>query len=263
MKKTNSSTKDMLVDYLDGVLSENDRDLLEQQLLTDDELKDELDQLKSMVHIMKQDHDEEVPSNLKEGFYNMLEEEVEKYERTLSIQKKKSTFILSTLKIAAAISLLLMSYFYGKYQQSISVEEEFSSLRDENLKSKELAMLSFMENESASTRIKGVSYLDEFSQPGEEILDAIIARMKFDENTNVRLAAVEALENFTSSTKVKEELVMALGIEKNPTIQITIIQILVAIQEKKAIKPIQNLLELEETAPFVKDQIKELLPKFV
>ena len=84
-----------------------------------------------------------------------------------------------------------------------------------------------------------------------------------DENDNVRLTAFEALSRFTSSEKVKEVFLEALGKEKNPSIQIAIIQVLVQIQEKKAVEPMQRLLEQEDTQPFIKEQIKTGLPKII
>ena len=124
-------------------------------------------------------------------------------------------------------------------------------------------MLSLMENQSASRRIQGVNLIEEFTIPDEAIITALANRMLFDNNTNVRLSAVEALGKFTQSDTVKKTFITALETEKDPSIQITIIHTLVTIQEKKAIAPMQRLLEQEETQPFVKQQIKSLLPSII
>ena len=87
--------------------------------------------------------------------------------------------------------------------------------------------------------------------------------MLYDENTNVRLTAVEALREFANSEAVKEAFITALQNEKDPSIQITLIHTLVEIQEKKAIQPMRRLLEQQETQPFVKQQIESLLPKII
>ena len=70
-------------------------------------------------------------------------------------------------------------------------------------------------------------------------------------------------QNSPSSETVKTAFIEALGTEKNPSIQIAIIQALVSIQEKKAIGPMQKLLEREDTQPFIKDEIKLGLPKII
>ncbi|MEC7263138.1 MAG: HEAT repeat domain-containing protein, partial [Bacteroidota bacterium] len=59
---------------------------------------------------------------------------------------------------------------------------------------------------------------------------------------------------------VKNVLIEALEKEKNPSIQVAIIQTLVQIQEKKAAEPMKKLLEKEDTQPFIKEQIKAVLP---
>jgi HEAT repeat protein len=124
-------------------------------------------------------------------------------------------------------------------------------------------MLALLENKSASKRIRGIQYIEEFSQPDPEIVKALVMRMLNDENINVRLTAVNVLQRFIASETVKNGYIKALEIEKDPSIQITIIQLLVKIQEKKALKPMQKLLELNETHSFVKEEIKAILSNII
>ena len=74
------------------------------------------------------------------------------------------------------------------------------------------------------------------------------------------MTAFEALVKFTSSETVKNTFIEALEQEQNPSIQVAIIQALVQIQEKKAAEPMKKLLEKEDTQPFIKDQIRAVLP---
>ena len=159
------------------------------------------------------------------------------------------------LKYAAGLALLISTFLVGRYQQ----RQQVNKLKTENLTNKQTTMLALMENESASKRIQGVQYIEEFSDPDPEIVEALVKRMLYDENTNVRLTAVTALEAFITSDAVKDGFIKALEAEKDPTIQINIIKALVKIQEKKALKPMQKLLEKDETQSFVKDEIKTVL----
>ena len=136
-------------------------------------------------------------------------------------------------------------------------------MEDEAQKVKQLAVISLLENQSASKRIQGVQYIEEFSTPDTTIIDALVDRLLEDEHTNVRLSAMEALSAFRNSERVKKAFIQALKTEKDPSIQIAIIQNLVQMQEKKAIGPMQDLLQQEETQPFIKEEITNALPKII
>ncbi|MEM0933413.1 MAG: HEAT repeat domain-containing protein, partial [Bacteroidota bacterium] len=177
--------------------------------------------------------------------------------------KKESSWASNVLKIAASIALLVTSFQIGSVFQQKKTDGDIASLENETLRMKQTVMLSLMENQSASKRIQGVNYIEEIPNPDDAVVAALANRMLYDENDNVRLTAFEALSRFTSSDKVKEVLIQALGQEKNPSIQIAIIQVLVQIQEKKAVGPMQRLLEQEDTQPFIKEQIKTGLPKII
>jgi len=245
--------KDLLVDYLDGLLSKGLKKEVDAHLDKCEACKKELIQLKTVFKAIEEEKDVEVPESLKTGFYETLDQEILNNSKVIPVQENKNSFGKLLLKIAAGITLLLMSYTFGKYHGNVSSEKEIAAINNKNQQIKQLAMLSFMENESASKRIKGVNYAEEFTMPDEEIVNALIKRLEIDENTNVRLAAVEALEKFTSSDNVKKALVAALSYEKDATVQITIIQVLVSIQEKKAAEPMKKLLELQDTEAFVKE----------
>lgn len=151
----------------------------------------------------------------------------------------------------------------GKYQQEEKSGKEIALLTNESMQVKQMAMLSLMENKSASKRIQGVNYIDEFSKPDEAIVMALADRMLYDENINVRRTAVEVLGGFTASETVKNSYIKALKIEKDPGIQIAIIQILGQLREKKAIAPMKYLLEQEDTQPYVKKQLESTLPQII
>ena len=76
-------------------------------------------------------------------------------------------------------------------------------------------MLAMIENQSPSKRIQAVSFTENFIKPDVKILEALIERMQYDGNINVRLAAAEALSEFPESDIVKEAFIEALKTQKN------------------------------------------------
>lgn len=252
----------MLHDYLDGVLPKEQLQEVEKHLSSCSDCQKELEELKTLFNAF--DDDVDVPSErLKNSFEQALEREKVEQGKVVSIQTKKKSWTSDFLKIAASVALLVASFQTGRVLQLEKSNKEVAAVLEESLQNKQMAMLSLMENQSASKRIQGVSYIEEFPDPDEEVVQALADRLLQDDNDNVRLNAFEALASFTSSELVKEVFIQALGKEKNPSIQIGIIQALVQIQEKKAVIPMQKLLEKEDTQPFVKNEIETALPKII
>lgn len=255
----------LLPEYLDNLLAESQKKSLESHLKECNVCTKELEDLKILF---KSIGDEEIKipsSHLRANFFSQIELEKQEGSKVVSIAPRisKTKSWSNLFKIAASIALLIGSFVLGTYQQEKKGNAEIAMLIDESEQIKQTAMLSLIGNKSASKRIQGVNYIDELVKPNNAIVTAIADRMLYDENTNVRRTAADALGNFASSIEVKNAFITALQNEKDPGIQIIIIHALVKIQEKKAIAPMQELLKNEETQPFVKEQIKSVLPSII
>jgi hypothetical protein len=133
-------------------------------------------------------------------------------------------------------------------------QSNFQVLENELNDMKELVIKTMMKQESASERIQGVLTVNDLKAPDEEILNALITTMNYDDNVNVRMAALEALTNFAEYEMVKNAFIQALLNQDNPTIQIKLISILVNMEEKRAVDPIQKMIDDENISTFVKDE---------
>lgn len=257
----NKHVLDQIPDYLDGTLDKETMKVVEHHLANCSECQKELEGMQVLFSAFEEEEIAVPSDRLKAQFEDALEQEKNQQGKVVHMQQDKKTSWASNLpKVAASIALLVASFQMGSVFQQKKVEKEMALLKDETKHMKQTAMLSLMENKSASKRIQGVSYIEEFESPDEAIIQALANRLLNDENDNVRLTAFEALSKFTSSEKVKNVLIEALEKEKNPSIQVAIIQTLVQIQEKKAAEPMKRLLEQEDTQPFIKEQIKAVLP---
>ena len=244
---------DKFIDFIENNLTKEAHDEIVEHLEICDSCSNELIELQQLLEVINDDTNELPSERLRKSFEEHLD--IEKKQQTRVIELKSRFNYKTLLKFAAGLALLISTFLAGRYQQN----EQVAKLESESLNNKQTVMLALMENKSASKRIQGVQYIEEFSDPDPQIVDALVKRMLYDENTNVRLTAASALDAFISSEAVKEGFIKALETEKDPTIQINIIKSLVKIQEKKAIKPMQRLLEQDETQSFVKDEIKTVL----
>jgi len=249
--------------YLDGLLSPKERQQVEDHLAVSESCRKELEELR-MLFTAFEEEQVQIPSDrLRVQFDQALDQEKLSQSKVVQLDKNKGGWPFNLLKIAASVALLIAAFQTGRILEMKKSDQDVAAILEESLQIKQTAMLSLMENQSASKRIQGVGYIEEFPNPDEAIVQALAKRLLHDENDIVRLNAFEALTSLASSETVKSVFIEALGKEKNPSIQIGIIQALVKNKEKKAVAPMQRLLEQEDTQPFVKNEIELALPKII
>jgi len=227
----------------------------------------ELKELEILLNAFKEEPVHTPSETVRTNFFEQVALEKQRGARVVSFNEKpvqiKNNWRNNLLKIAAGMALLVGSFFFGKQWQTETSNLQIAQLSEESLNFKQTAMLSLMGNKSASKRIQGVNFIEEFAAPDKAIVSALVDRMLHDDNTNVRRTAVEVLSEFTGSETVKDSFIKALKTEKDPGIQITLIQVLGKIQEKKAVAPMRYLLEQDDTQPYVKDQLESILPTII
>ncbi|MFS4493010.1 HEAT repeat domain-containing protein [Maribacter sp. 2308TA10-17] len=258
---------ELLPEYLDNLLNETQKKKVEAHLKDCKSCSQELDDLKILYKAFDEEGANKPSDEVRTNFFEQIELEKQNNTKVVSLDnasiQRKSKWTNNLLKIAASVALLIGAFFLGKEQQEQISGKEIAQLNDESQAFKQTAMLSLMGNKSASKRIQGVNFIEEFSEPDEAIVSALADRMLNDENTNVRRTAVEVLSEFTASETVKNSFIKALKTEKDPGIQITIIQVLGKIQEKKAAASMQYLLEQDDTQPYVKEELELVLPNII
>jgi HEAT repeat protein len=231
--------------YLEKSLSAVANAEIENHLKTCANCQQELAEMKSFLSILKNDKMETPSANLKLNFEKMLAQEIKENEPKV-VQLQPKTDWKSYLRVAASVLIVLSAFLLGKFQS-----DNASSIENQTAQ-----VLTLLEDNSASKRILAVTSAEDFTNKDTKIIEALINRLFFDKNTNVRLAAAEALSKFSSEAMVRDALIKSLETDKNTSVQIEVITILSKIQEKRAIKPMEKMLENEETPQYVKQQLQ-------
>jgi len=122
---------------------------------------------------------------------------------------------------------------------------------------KEMVMLSLLEKESATDRLKAVSLTSEMTQASKKVTEALIQTLNEDGNINVRLAALDALRPYTHESSVRESLIRSISNQSSPMVQVALAELMVQLHEKKSVKELRKLLEEEATPKDVKERIEE------
>jgi len=119
-------------------------------------------------------------------------------------------------------------------------------LREEVAGMKQLVTLSLLQQQSASERLRGVEWSYRLGHADEQVLSALLSALDSDPNVNVRLAAVDALQQFARSGFVKQGLLDSLPRQSSPLVQIELINLLVELKERESVPVLKALLQNNE-----------------
>ncbi|MEJ2005108.1 MAG: HEAT repeat domain-containing protein, partial [Cyclobacteriaceae bacterium] len=189
------------------------------------------------------------------GFYKMLEKESAR-------QKRKSwdwSGMISFSRFGqVAFGLLLMAagFWIGTEYNRGRSTEELQNLTGEMLEMKEIMMLSLLDQQSTSQRLKAVNIVNELPDASNKVCDALLKTLRNDDNTNVRRAALEALIPYTDKPAVRQGLIEAIPDQDSPMMMLAISEVMVAIQEKAAVEELQKMLDDQDTPEEIKTKLK-------
>jgi hypothetical protein len=275
-----------LIDWLDGSLDAVTAAEIGEHVASCEECSREAKELKELLMTMQNSPMEVPPPVLRESFDTMLQSELNMLTTANIIQEfpaddksgqpDKSNqpgetvrlpFTAPIWRVAAALILLGSGIGIGAALKSrpapeTSTNETLAALRQEIKEMKEQVMLNMIDDESASQRIKAVSYSEDMSSPNQQVIDVLINTLNQDKNVNVRLAALYSLQRFSDRRAVRDSLVNSLRIQKEPIIQVVLINLLAEKRDTRAIKPIQDIMTDKKTLKEVKDAAQRSLKSF-
>ena len=250
MKPDNFESK--LIDYIDGKLDAAQKAQVEERIASDQKSRELYEQLKEVLSQLDATRSVEPTVRLKSRFDQMLQEEVAHLNHS---SWRQVFFSNPLLRIAAGLVFILMGtgifLWVSKNQQQ---QREVARLRFE-MDSTKKAMLNLLRNpESASQRMLGTTVAFQLSAADNEIVVALAKAMNEDPNTNVRLAALDALGKFKHEQRIRELLIASLSTQTDPVVQISLIQIMVEMKEKSIIKELEEITRKKEILKAVKDE---------
>jgi hypothetical protein len=137
------------------------------------------------------------------------------------------------------IAIVLALFCAGMYAGRLSMGGRGSTgdtaqLRSEVQNLRETVALSLIDRQSPASRLQAVSWGSQVEHPDRDLLSALISTLEHDTNTNVRLAALDALEKFSGEAPVRQAMVNALAQQDSPLVQIALIDALVHLRESGA-----------------------------
>jgi len=118
---------------------------------------------------------------------------------------------------------------------------EIAAMRSEMHDLREMVSLSLMQQQSASERIKGVTWTGQLDRPSGEIVSALLEALMHDPNVNVRLATIDALERFAAREDVRRGTIEAVQRQASPLVQVALIDFMVKTNERESVATLRQL----------------------
>jgi flagellar basal body-associated protein FliL len=157
------------------------------------------------------------------------------------------------------IGVLVASRKGSSPNSNANTPEQLMAMQKEIKEMKEVLMFSMINDESASQRIKAVSYTEEMSNPDQKVIETLVSTLNHDKNVNVRLAALYSLGSWADNRMVRDSLVASLSKQTEPLIQVMLINLLAEKKDSRIVGPIQEILSNKKTLPVVKDAAEKSL----
>ncbi|MCU0382648.1 MAG: HEAT repeat domain-containing protein [Cyclobacteriaceae bacterium] len=244
----NKEEKEILINnYLLQTCDEAEKQIVEKLLQEDEEARMIFKQTELLLQKLESEPTLQPSESLRQTFLLSLANELK------PTQKTKAFSINVFYKVAAALLVVATSVAAGFWVNTlVQQRKEYAALQKEMQETKAL-LLSMMKNPmSASQRMVGVSQAADYSSLDEDIIKSMFRLLNEDPNSNVRLAALEALAKYNTK-EIKEQLLISLENQKDPVVQVELIKLLTQ-DNTQAIKPtLEELIQKEGTEKVVRD----------
>jgi hypothetical protein len=194
--------------------------------------------------------------NLDDTFYTALAKEKK------SIAKPQASFRWSSLfqwnpQTGFALALLVVGLVSGYMINNLKPNPEIKELTKEMTEMKEMMMLTMLEKESATDRLKAVSLTSDINNASKKVTDALFQVLNNDPSANVRLATLDALSSYAKNPEVRVRLVQSIASQDDPLVQIELAELMVELNEKSSVKELRKLMDGNTTPKEVKEKLKE------
>lgn len=240
----------VLIDYIDGKLNDAEKEKVENELAKNEDAYKVYEELREVMLVMDRAQTLNPNPQRKATFKLQLEKEIQSQNSTRTIFFQPMVY-----RAAAAIALVMLGIGLGYWiNKNTQQAQELAELKKEMEVTKQ-AMFELLANQnSASQRIVGATVAYEMDRTDDEIVNVLVKTLNSDPNTNVRLAALDALSKFYQQPHVRKALIASLEKQTDSMVQIMLIRMLVEMKEKGIINDLKRISTDERELPAVKDE---------
>jgi hypothetical protein len=147
-------------------------------------------------------------------------------------------------QLAAAAAAVVIGVAIGRQTApapATTPDAQLTMMREELRAMRQMVTLSLLQQQSASERLKGVSFTNRIDQPDSQITVALLDTLMHDPNVNVRLATIDALKPLATRDVVRRGVIDALPRQTSPLVQIALIDFIVEQNGREAVDTLRRL----------------------
>jgi HEAT repeat protein len=149
------------------------------------------------------------------------------------------------LQAAAAVILVAFGFLVGRQTRPVPLSDPtMTELREELRATRQMVSLSLLQQQSASERLRGITYTTQIERPGGELVGALLDTLLHDPDVNVRLRSIDALKRFADRDNVRRAATDALTEPaSSPLVQIALIDFLVEANDRGSVTSLRRLAD--------------------
>jgi hypothetical protein len=227
--------------YLAGQLTPAEKESFEAELSRNAQLQIELEELRSVWQGLGLIGQEQPSAAMRARFYQRLNSVAGDRSGKHSGAGWRG-WRVSIPQLAGALALFVLGILVGRINSARAVSgPEVAQLRGQVEGLRQTVALSLLDRQSATSRLEGISWSNQVQRPDGELLSALLGTLNHDQNINVRLASLDALEKLSDEAAVRKGLEKSLPLQQSPLVQIALIDALVHIRDSGAAGELQKL----------------------
>ncbi len=259
-----------LMAYLKGTLALDEKEAFEAFLDQNTEAKKQLEELGGVWESLEMLEVPEPSANMDLQFFEQLDAEITKNNSTTTISwtevLQRTLVGIFRPQLLYGILILGLGVLGGYFIKS-GGSERSTAIETVNVSDtrelREKLVLTLLEQSSANQRLQGISEASKIVQVDEQVINALLKTLNNDPNVNVRLAAIESLSNYVNNPLVRQGIIQSIPNQESPIIQVTLANLMLALEEKGAIESFKKLLEKEELDTTVKKKIENTIASII
>jgi hypothetical protein len=197
---------------------------------------------------------EDPSPQLRDRFYAALGAYGEGFSAASTRERRRAGFSWLPVGIAAALVIGLGLGYAVSSQKTGRESTEIAQLRGEVNGMRELVALSLLRQQSASERLRGVSWANQVESSNGQVLAALLDSVNHDPNVNVRLAAADALRTFAMTSASRTEIAEAIVPQSAPLVQIALIDLVVDLKDSAAVTQLRQVAGNDSLNPSVRER---------
>ena len=261
----------LIIEYIDGVLNDEDARRVDEHLSACEDCRTELAATRSMLSQLDGFELEEPSGSLKRNFRSMID------SYSLGMSDKKISWhetIVNRLEswwpkrpvvqFMTTVAVLIIGLITGlNINKNAAPGNDIAQLHSDMYNLNKVVMTSLLNQSSAADRISGLTMTSQLKNVDTQFYSTLLLLLNSDPNVNVRLAAVNALTNFADDEYVRHELIISLGIQTSPLVQISLIDLLASIKEADSSSTLIKMIGNPEVDRHVKERARKALKQFI